>query len=235
MVAISRQTVADEIKRQQALTQEIAKAQIAVSSGKKLSTPSDDVYSWVEISEIGRLQASFAAWTGNVSYGASRAEKAQTNLSQINTLMSRARELVLQASSTSTGDAGRATIATELQSLLDSEAWDEAARAVTALDRESSAGVSPYLQDRNLLVSLPIAVRLTLEDYTQVAGALRDNLSSLGKLRVSQATASGDVDTVRLATVQFAGTDAAAEAHAWLGEEHVAASPIEERRLERLR
>lgn len=119
MVAISRQTVADEIKRQQALTQEIAKAQISVSSGKKLSAPSDNVHSWVEISEIGRLQASFAAWTGNVSYGASRAEKAQTNLNQINTLMTRAKELVLQAASTSTGEAGRATIATELQSLRD--------------------------------------------------------------------------------------------------------------------
>lgn len=119
MVAISRQTVADEIKRQQTLTQEIAKAQIAVSSGKKLSAPSDDVFSWVEISEIGRLQASFAAWTGNVSYGGTRAEKAQTNLNQINTLMTRAKELVLQASSTSTGDAGRTTIATELQSLRD--------------------------------------------------------------------------------------------------------------------
>lgn len=117
MVAISRQTVADEIKRQQALTQEIAKAQIAVSSGRKLSAPSDDVYAWVEISEIGRMQASFAAWTGNVSYGESRAEKAQTNLTQINTLMTRAKELVLQAASSSTGDAGRATIATELQSL----------------------------------------------------------------------------------------------------------------------
>lgn len=119
MVAISRQTVADEIKRQQALTQEIARAQIAVSSGKKLSTPSDDVYSWVEISEIGRLQANYSAWTSNVSYGESRADKAQTNLNQINALMTRAKELVLQAASTSTGDAGRATIATELQSLRD--------------------------------------------------------------------------------------------------------------------
>lgn len=119
MVAISRQTVADEIKRQQVLTQEIAKAQIAVSSGKKLSAPSDDVYAWVEISEIGRLQASYAAWTGNVSYGESRAEKAQTNLTQINTVMTRTKELLLQAASSSTGDAGRATIATELQSLRD--------------------------------------------------------------------------------------------------------------------
>lgn len=117
MVAISRQTVADEIKRQQALTQEIAKAQIAVSSKKRLSTPSDDVHAWVEISEIGKMQSSYAAWTQNIGYGASRADKAQTNLDQINSLMVQAKELLLQASSTSTGDAGRTTIAEELKSV----------------------------------------------------------------------------------------------------------------------
>ena len=117
MVAISRQTVADEIRRQQAMTQEIAKAQIAVSTGKKLSAPSDDVHSWVEISEIGKLQASYAAWTGNVNYGESRAEKAQTNLDQVNNLMTRAKELMVQAVSTSTGEAGRAAIVEELGSI----------------------------------------------------------------------------------------------------------------------
>lgn len=117
MVAISRQTVADEIKRQQVLTQEIAKAQVAVSSGKRLNAPSDDVHAWVEISEIGRLQASYAAWTQNIGYGESRAEKAQTNLNQINSLMTRAKELLLQASSTPTGDSGRAAVVTELTAL----------------------------------------------------------------------------------------------------------------------
>ena len=117
MVAISRQTVADEIRRQQAMTQEIAKAQIAVSTGKKLSAPSDDVHSWVEISEIGKLQASYAAWTGNVSYGESRAEKAQTNLEQINTLMTRAKELLVQGVSTAAGETGRAAIVAELGSI----------------------------------------------------------------------------------------------------------------------
>lgn len=117
MVAISRQTVADEIRRQQTMTQEIAKAQIAVSTGKKLSAPSDDVHSWVEISEIGKLQASYAAWTGNVSYGESRAEKAQTSLEQINTLMTRAKELLVQGVSTAAGETGRAAIVAELGSI----------------------------------------------------------------------------------------------------------------------
>lgn len=117
MVAISRQTVADEIRRQQTMTQEIAKAQIAVSTGKKLSAPSDDVHSWVEISEIGKLQASYAAWTGNVSYGESRAEKAQTSLEQINALMTRAKELLVQGVSTAAGETGRAAIVAELGSI----------------------------------------------------------------------------------------------------------------------
>lgn len=117
MVAITRQTVADEIKRQQKLTQEISKAQIAVSSGTRLTAPSDDVQSWVQISEIGKMQASYSAWTGNVSYGENRSTKAETNLSEINNLMIRAQELLVQAASTSTGATGRTAILTDLQGI----------------------------------------------------------------------------------------------------------------------
>lgn len=117
MVAISSQSLADEIRRQQQLTQDITNAQTQISSGKKLSAPSDDIQSWVQISDIGRMQASYAAWTGNVGYAQSRAAKASTNLNEINTLMNRAHELVVQAASTTTGDTGRAAIAAELQSL----------------------------------------------------------------------------------------------------------------------
>lgn len=153
MVAISRQTVADEIKRQQALTQEISKAQIAVSSGKKLSAPSDGVHAWVEISEIGRMQASYAAWTQNVGYGESRAEKAQTNLDQINSLMTRAKELLVQAASTSTGESGRAAIVAELQSVRET---------VAELLTESDYQGIPVFDDTTT-VSIPVGRGVQLE------------------------------------------------------------------------
>lgn len=117
MVSITRQTLTDEIRRQQQLAQEITKGQIAVSSGKKYSAPSDDIQSWVQISEIGKMQASYSAWTSNIEYGQSRSAKAENSLDGINNLMVRAQELLVQASSTSTGETGRAAIASDLRGI----------------------------------------------------------------------------------------------------------------------
>ena len=112
--------------------------------------------------------------------------------------------------------------ATELQAVLESEAWDDAARMVTSVDAESVPGVAPYIQDRVLLASLPVAVRLTLEDYPQLRQALGERFGPLAGLRIGQAIAAGDAATVEMATIQFAGTDAAAEAHRWLGDRALA-------------
>ena len=107
---------------------------------------------------------------------------------------------------------------TELQAVLESEAWQDAARMVTSLDPEAASGVAPYHKDKDLLVSLPTAVRLTLADYPQLKQALGQQFSTLAKLRIGQAMAGGDASALELATVQFAGTEAAAEAHRWLGD-----------------
>ena len=107
---------------------------------------------------------------------------------------------------------------TELQAVLESEAWQDAARMVTSLDPEAAPGVAPYHKDKDLLVSLPVAVRLTLTDYPQLKQALGQQFGTLAKLRIGQAMAGGDASALELATVQFAGTEAAAEAHRWLGD-----------------
>src|SRR3546814_7944998 len=60
-----------------------------------------------------------SAWTGNIEYGQSRSAKAENSLDGVNNLMVRAQELLVQASSTSTGDTGRSEEHTsELQSLM---------------------------------------------------------------------------------------------------------------------
>lgn len=117
MVAITQQTMADEIRRQQALSKSIAKDQAALSSQKKLQTASDDPQAWVQISELGRAQSQQAAWAANVSYGKTRATKAESNLDQINNLMSRARELSISASTGALDAAGKTAVVTELTSI----------------------------------------------------------------------------------------------------------------------
>lgn len=117
MVSISFQTMADEIRRQQRLAQSISDDQAEVSTGKKIRTSSQDPQAWVQISEIGRAQAQNAAWEDNISYGVSRANKAENNLQEINTLYSRARELMINASTSTLDSAGKSAIATELDGI----------------------------------------------------------------------------------------------------------------------
>jgi outer membrane protein assembly factor BamB len=98
---------------------------------------------------------------------------------------------------------------------------------ITSVDAEAAPGVSPYIRDRRLMASLPVAVRLTLDDYPQVREALGDQFGPLANLRIGQAVAAADAATIEMATVQFAGTDAAAEAHQWLGDRALASGWFE--------
>jgi len=117
MVAITQQSMLDEIRRQQQLARSIASDQAAVSSGKKLITPSQDPRAWVQVSQIAQAQAQQAAWTANVAYAQTRATKADSNLSELNSLMVRARELYISASTTTLDEDGKASVVASLQGI----------------------------------------------------------------------------------------------------------------------
>lgn len=117
MVAITAQTMADEIRRQQKLATSITDLQAAISSGKQLTKSSQDPQAWVQISEIGRAQAQQSAWATNIAYAQSRAQKAETNLSDISALLTRAQELMVSAKTGTLDDANRAAIGTELEGI----------------------------------------------------------------------------------------------------------------------
>ncbi len=109
-------------------------------------------------------------------------------------------------------------LTSELQAVLESEAWEDAARIITSVDPEAAPGVSPYVKDRQLLTSLPVAVQLLLGDFPQLKEALGQRYGPLAKLRIGQAIAAGDSSAVELATVQFGATAESAEALRWLGD-----------------
>ena len=114
MVGITNKIMIAEMRRQQKLSQSIVDGQTAISTGITLNKPSDDALAWVQVSDIGRAQAQQAAWQANVSYGTTRAATAESNLSEINSLLTRAQELVTSARNGSLNDTSRAAIVEEL-------------------------------------------------------------------------------------------------------------------------
>ncbi len=109
-------------------------------------------------------------------------------------------------------------VVAELKAILESEAFDEGARMIAALDAHAHSGVAPHSHDELLFVSLPVAVKLALRHNAELREALSQQFSSLAQLRVRRAIAAGDERAVRLASVQFEGTAAAAQTHRWLGD-----------------
>lgn len=117
MVGITNKIMVAEMRRQQQLSQDIVKGQTQISSGITLTKPSDDALAWVQVSDIGRAQAQQAAWQSNISYGTSRASIAESNLSEVNNLMTRAQELMTSARNGSLNSTSRTAIVEELKTL----------------------------------------------------------------------------------------------------------------------
>ncbi|AUW57943.1 flagellin [Sphingobium sp. SCG-1] len=117
MVAITAQTLADEIRRQKALSQSIAADQAAVSSGKRITKASQDPLAWVQVSDLARQQSQQAAWTSNVNYAQSRDAKASSNLTELNNVFKRAQELMVKATTATTSASDLNAIAAELRNI----------------------------------------------------------------------------------------------------------------------
>jgi flagellar hook-associated protein 3 FlgL len=117
MVGITNKVLLAEIRRQQELSQSIVNGQTAISTGKTLTKPSDDALAWVQVSDIGRAQAQQAAWQSNISTGTTRASTAESNLDEMNNLLTRAQELMTSARNGSLSDTGKTAILEEMKTI----------------------------------------------------------------------------------------------------------------------
>lgn len=117
MVGITNKIMLAEMRRQQALSQSIVDGQTAISTGITLNKPSDDPLAWVQVSDVGRAQAQQAAWQSNVSYGKARAGNAEANLDEINSLLTRAQEVVTNARNGTLNDSSSAAFIEELRTI----------------------------------------------------------------------------------------------------------------------
>lgn len=110
----------------------------------------------------------------------------------------------------------------EVQVALSEEAFGDACQIISSAKPQLALGLLPDSRDSRLLVSFPQAVSGSMRDYPALRRTMVEQYARLGRLRVQQSIAESNLVNVRAATVQFFGTEAAAEAHLWLGDRALA-------------
>lgn len=118
MQSINRNRPPDAVQAQLDLANAIAEQQKAISSGKRLTTPSDDPQGWLEVSLIARQQGNEEAWVSNIGRAETRAVQAESSMSEIVSGLIRVKELVIQANNDTINDVNRDGIAIEMEGIL---------------------------------------------------------------------------------------------------------------------
>ncbi len=154
MVGITAKIIAAEIRRQQQLSKDITEGQTAISTGISLTKPSDNALAWVQVSDLARAQSQQAAWATNVNYGVSRAANAESNLDEINNLMTRAQELVTSARNGVQNGTGHDAIAEELRTIK--------ATIGELLDQKDYQGTPVFDDGKNVLVPVSRGLNLAV-------------------------------------------------------------------------
>lgn len=113
-------------------------------------------------------------------------------------------------------------VLSEFESALASKSYEDACQLIAAAGNGGLLGLLPDAKDPQLLVSMPRAIALAMRDHPELLTAMRGRHGKLGLLRVRQAMETGNEEFLAAATVQYFGTEAAAEAHRWLGDRAVA-------------
>lgn len=96
---------------------QILTAQDQISSQRKVSNPSDDPSAFGQIVLDKSALSQTAQWTRNIDFGTARVDAADQALGQVQNLITRVRELTIEASSDTTSAEGRRTIAKEVRQL----------------------------------------------------------------------------------------------------------------------
>jgi hypothetical protein len=116
----------------------------------------------------------------------------------------------------------------EFAAALEGQTYREACQILSSTAQTEGLGLLPDRKDRRLWVSLPVAIELAMRDHSALRQAMEEGFGSLGQLRFKKATSQGDAKGVASITVQFYGTQAARDAHLWLGDRMLAAGRFAE-------
>jgi flagellar hook-associated protein 3 FlgL len=210
MISSTRYRLTAEVNRQMRLGQEIARAQVEISTGKRIQTPSDDPTGSALAAEISRTQAEEATWLRNLGTARTLADRADTALAAVATNLDRANELLISAGAGTLSAENRATIALELRAIAD----DMAALAGTrdALGGELFRTGAPLEIPVSVAGTLaPVSSRAAIFENIQTAGGVADLVTILND--AAAAIVEPDTATRQAATDTALGEIAAASEH----------------------
>ena len=97
----------------------LSKTQEQLSSGKRITNPSDDPYGAGHAVQLTSDLAGLSAYNRNVSDGTAWTQVSDSALMNMQNLTQRARELLVEAGNDTTGQAGRNATAAEIDQLVD--------------------------------------------------------------------------------------------------------------------
>lgn len=101
------------------LSSDAQKLQTQISSGKRLTAPSDDPGAYRQLATLAQVSADDTAYASNVTLAQTILAQADTTLGDIGSQIQRAQELAVQANSGTLSDADRKIIATQLRGVVD--------------------------------------------------------------------------------------------------------------------
>jgi outer membrane protein assembly factor BamB len=118
-------------------------------------------------------------------------------------------------------------VTSDLRSVLESDAIEDAARMISRLDLGQIQGLTTAVDDRALFVSASNSIKAALLRQPQLEQLLAEKYGKLARLRFEEATAAGNAAAMENLALQFHATEAGAEAHKWLGERALAEGRFE--------
>jgi flagellar hook-associated protein 3 FlgL len=202
-------SISSSIKNQQSLENQISDLNYDISSTVKIHVASDDPAAAAQIANIGRQQSDEAVYASNVTNAQATTSLVDTSLSDIQTSLQRAKELMLSASNGTMSADDRTSAITELQGI--QQTLQTAAKATDASGNPLYAPGAP--------TQIPIGAGVTIaagESYDDVFGTV--SLSSGGTssldtilgnaITALQGDSSGALDSKAVASSMTALDDA---------------------------
>lgn len=202
-------SITSSIKSQQALENQISDLNYDISSGVKVHVASDDPSAAAQIASLGRQQSMTTVYASNVTNAQATTSLVDTSLSNLQTSLQQAKELMVSAANGTMSADDRTAVITQLQSI--QQSIQAAAKAT------DSSGNPLYTQ--GTAPQIPIGDGVTVaagESYDDVFGTV--SLSSGGTssldtilgnaISALKGDSSGTLDSTAVASAETALDDA---------------------------